>query len=217
MANRTRAIDEVHRAWHRKRVEIGGELRTNRLIGGASQRDVAEAIGVSASEVSRRERGDAPNVTAISLQDHAAAVGLRLALSLHPIGGRVRDSAQLKYAHRFLARVSDRFKRELEAVIPIAGDLRAVDIVLRAPGCVIAVEIITRLGDVQAQIRVARLKARDIGATRLILVIAATHANRRALQAARPALIGSWDLDTRAVMAALAEGRQPDHDAIVLI
>jgi len=217
MANRTRAVDEARRLWHQRRVSIGTDLRTARRTSGASQTDVGDAIGVSPSEVSRREHGNAPNVSALSLLEHAAAVGLRLAMTMHPIGGGVRDAAQLRSIHRLLERISDRFLRELEAVIPLPGDLRAVDVVLRATGCLIAAEVITRLGDVQAQIRLARTKARDIGATRLILVIAATHANRRALEDARPALTGSWDLDTRRVMAALAAGRQPDHDAIILI
>ena len=217
MANRTRAVDEARRSWHQLRVSIGADLRTRRHINGASQTDVGGAIGVSTSEISRREHGNAPHVSALSLCEHAAAVGLRVNLAMFPIGGGVRDAAQLKYTHRFLERVSDRFLRELEATIPLPGDLRAVDVVLRATGCLIAVEVITRLGDVQAQIRVARAKARDIGATRLILAVAGTRANRRALEEARPALTGAWDLDTRRVMAALVAGRQPDHDAVILI
>ena len=217
MASRTRAVDEARRSWHQRRVSLGSELRTSRLTSGASQRHVGVAIGLSASEISRREHGNAPNLSARSLSEHAAAVGLRLVITTYPIGGGIRDAAQLKYVHRLLERVSDRFLRELEAVVPLPGDLRAVDVVLRAAGCLIAVEVITRLSDVQAQIRLARHKARDIGATRLILAVAGTHANRRALDEARSALNGAWDLDTRRVMAALAAGRQPDHDALILL
>ena len=217
MANRTRAVDEARRSWHQRRVSLGGDLRTSRLMNGATQADIGAAIGVSASEISRREHGDAPNVSARSLSEQAAAVGLRLVITTYPAGGGVRDAAQLKYIHRFLDRVSDRFLRELEAVIPLPGDLRAVDVVLRSAGCLIAVEVITRLGDVQAQIRFARNKARDIGATRLVLAVAGTHANRRVLDEARSALNGAWDLDTRRAMATLAAGRQPDHDALILI
>lgn len=217
MPNRTRGVDEARRGWHQRRVSIGTDLRTHRLMAGASQTDVGSAIGVSASEVSRREHGNAPTVSALSMSEHAAAVGLRLVITMYPTGGGVRDAGQLRYTHRFLERVSDTFLRELEAPIPLPGDLRAVDVVLRATGCLIAVEVITRLGDVQAQVREARLKARDIGATRLVIVVAGTHANRRALELARPALTGAWDLDTRRVMAALSAGRQPDSDAIVLI
>ena len=134
MANRTtRAVDDARRQWHRRRIELSAELRSQRIVNGASQADVAGAIGCSASEVSRRERGEAPNVSALSLAEHAAAVGLRLVLTMYPAGGAVRDAAQIRVIHRFLARVSDRFVRELEAVIPLPGDLRAVDLVLRMP------------------------------------------------------------------------------------
>ena len=217
MANRTRAVDEARRSWHQRRLTLGSELRTNRLMNGATQAETGAAIGVSASEVSRRERGDASGVSVRSLVEHAAAVGLRLVITTYPTGGGVRDAAQLKYIHRFLERVPDTFLRELEAPVPLPGDLRAVDVVLRAAGCLIAVEVITRLGDIQAQIRSARNKARDIGATRLVLVVAGTHANRRALDEARSALHGAWDLDSRRVMAALRAGRQPANDALVLI
>ena len=203
--------------WYRRRAEIGAELRASRGMRGASQGAVALAVDASVSVISRRERGAAENVSVLALAEHAAAVGMRLAINLYPAGGGVRDEAQLRYIHRFVERVGDNFTPELEAVIPLPGDRRAVDVVLRAPGCVVAVEVITRLADVQAQVRAARLKARDIEATRLVIAIAATHANRRALEAARPALVGAWDLDSRRVLSALGNGRQPDRDAIILI
>lgn len=218
MTTRSRAVDAARRTWHHRRVEIGLELRVSRLTAGASQTAVGAAIGVSASEVSRRELGNAPRVTAASLCEHAAAVGLKLVFSMYPAGGAVRDEAQLRYIHRFLGRVSATFQRQLEAVIPLPGDLRAVDILLRAPGTVIAVEVITRLSDVQAQTRAAQLKARDVGATHLVIVIADTHANRRALDAARSALTaGGWDLDSRRVLRALGAGLPPERNAVVAI
>ena len=67
----------------------------------------------------------------------------------------------------------------------------------------------TRLADLQAQVRAAQLKARDIDATRLVIVATGTHANRRALADARPSLVQSFELDTRTVLAALAAGRDP--------
>jgi len=184
---------------------------------GASQAAVALAVDASASEISRRELGSAPNVSVLALAEHAAALGLKLAINLYPVGGGIRDEAQLRYIHRFLERVSDVFQHEIEAVIPLPGDLRAVDVLLRAPGCVVAVEVITRFSDSQAEVRAARMKARDIGATRLIIVLAATHANRRALEAARPALAGAFDMDSRRVLGALGAGQAPDRDAIIFI
>ena len=217
MANRTRAVDEARLAWDRRHVELGADLRIHRRILGATQRQVAHAIDSSPSEISRRERGRAPYATARSLAEHGAAVGLRLVITVHPTGAGVRDAAQLRFIERFMARVSPSFRPELEAPIPLPGDLRAIDIVLRAPGVLIAAEIVTRLGDIQAQIRLARQKARDIGATRLIIVVAGSHANRRVLDEARPALVGSWELDSRRVIGDLAAGRQPDRDAVITI
>ena len=81
----------------------------------------------------------------------------------------------------------------------------------------IAVEVITRLSDLQAQIRASQLKSRDIGATRLILAVAGTHANRRALNEARLTLVSSFDLDSRRIVAELAAGRDPGRDGIVVL
>ena len=217
MANRSRAVDEARRLWHRRQVELGAELRSQRLLFGATQEAVGAAIGVSRAEVSRRERGAAPYLSALSLCEHAAAVGLRVSVTTHPTGVALRDAAQLRYIRRFLDRIGAPWATELEAVIPLPGDLRAVDVVLRAAGLLVAVEVITRLTDLQAQLRLARLKARDIGATRLVIVVAGTHANRRVVDEARSALLGAWDLDARRVLATLAAGRQPDRDAIVLL
>lgn len=185
-------------------------------MAGVTQVRVGAAVGVSGAEICRRERGRT-SMRIADLVVHAAAVGLRVAVTTHPAGRGVRDEAQLRYLGRFLGRIGPGFTRELEAPVPLPGDPRAVDAVLRAPGVVIAVEVITRLTDVQAQVRAARLKGRDIGATRLILAIAGSRANRRAFEAARPALAPAFDLDTRRTIGALARSRQPDRDAIVLL
>jgi hypothetical protein len=94
--------------------------------------------------------------------------------------------------------------------------LRAIDVVLRGP-CVIAVEIVTRLADIQAVVRSARVKQRDFGAGRLIIVVAGTHANRRALAVARPTLGSSFEMDSQRVLALLRGGTDPGRDAIVVL
>lgn len=101
--------------------------------------------------------------------------------------------------------------------MPVASDLRAVDVLLTNASARIAVEVITRLADLQAQIRAVQLKARDVGATRLILVIAGTHANRRALADARGTLVASFELDSRRLLAQLTAGRDPGRDGIILL
>ena len=81
----------------------------------------------------------------------------------------------------------------------------------------IAVEVITHIRDVQAELRSAQLKQRDFGADRLVLVLAATHANRDALAAARPSLEVAFELDSQRVLRMLAAGKDPGRDAIVML
>lgn len=216
MATRTRSADLARHQWQRLMFELGDEFRTARHIMGLTLRQVGEAIGVSQSEVSRRELGKSPWMTFEEAAIHAAAVGLRLSAKLWPVGGGVRDAAQARYIAAFIARIGRSWKVTLEAAIDRPGDLRAVDILLVNGPHRIAVEVITRLADLQAQIRAAEQKARDIGATRLIIVVAATHANRRALVELRGTIVGAFDLDSRAVVASLASGRDPGRDALIL-
>lgn len=196
---------------------MGEELRRARRMIGLTQARLAAAIGVSQSEISRREAGAARRFTGEQIAEHAAAVGLRMSIKFWPVGGALRDEAQARYVAEFVRRVGHAWRVMLEAPIPIAGDLRAVDVLLRNGDVRIAVEVITQLADLQAQVRPAQLKARDIGATRLVLVVAGTRANREALAAARPSLVDSFDTDTRRVLADLARGADPGRDAIIVL
>ena len=217
MATRTRGTDEAARRLRRQLVELGGEVRSARRAVGVTQRTVATATHTSAARICRIEQGSVPGITLRQLTQVAAAVGLRLSCRAYPLGAPIRDAAQLVYIDRFLTRIGAGWGRQLEAPIPLPGDLRAVDIVLHGADCVIAVEVVTRLADVQAQLRAMTEKARDIGANRLIIVLAGTHSNRRALDAARGSLPGSFVIDTRGVMADLAAERDPRVNSIVLL
>lgn len=214
---RGRRFDEARHAWARSSARIGDELRTGRHILGLTLRELSAVIGVSKSEISRRELGKSRRLTGEKLAIHAAALGLRLSITLWPIGGGVRNSAQARYIAAFVARAGRRWRVTLEAPVPLPGDLRAADVLLRFDAMRIVVEVITKLADLQAQVRAAQAKARDLGATRLVLVVAATHANRSVLAATRGTLQDAFDLDSRRVMAELAAGRDPGRDAIVLL
>lgn len=101
--------------------------------------------------------------------------------------------------------------------MPQRGDLRAADAVLRMPGCTIHVEAITRIVDVQYQLRQAQVKRRDLGADRLLILAGASTANRAALRHAAPVLAAAFPLGTRATLMALRENRDPGSDAIVVL
>jgi len=217
MATRTRAIDEARRRWDRQRRDVGDALRAGRHVAGVSQAAVGRSIGLSQSEVSRRELGKARDLSARAMAVHAGAVGLRVSITLWPAGGAIRDVAQARYISSFVARVGRHWRTTLEAPVRQRGDLRAADILLSRGEVRIVVEVITRLADLQAQIRDVQLKARDLGGTRLVMVIAGTHANRRAVAAAAPALVSSFELNSARVMADLAAGRDPGRDALIVL
>jgi transcriptional regulator with XRE-family HTH domain len=186
-------------------------------MGGKTQRHVANQLGTSQSRVSIIERGGCSSATVLQLTRHAASVGLRLHIAAYPGGRRLLDAPQLGLLNRLRARLAAVWRWEQEVPIPIEGDLRAADARITAGGFAIVIEAITRLADVQAQTRAAQLKRRDLGAQRIILLLAATAANRRAVRDAGPALAAAFPIATRAALEALAAGRDPGGDSLLFL
>lgn len=197
--------------------DVGRELRIARIGAGLRQADVAARCGTSKAHVCRVEHARLATLSVAAISRHAAAVGLKPSVKLYPLGRRLLDGPQLELLKGFRARIHRAWKWETEVPVPIAGDLRSADCRLTLPGCVILVEAYTRLADWQAQSASAARKKRDLHADRLILLLAATHANRKAVSEAQPVTTGSFPLTTKAAMAALAEGRDPGADAIVFL
>jgi len=216
MANRITRIDEARLAARRLLVQQGLDLREARLASGLRQVDLARATGRSASGIGRAERGEAQRLAVLDLAGQAAAVGLRLSLSLYPAGGRLRDTRQLEMINRYRKRVaSGGWVVSFEAPSGGRGDLRAFDLVLARGPMRIGHEFVTRLRDVQAQLRPIQLKQRDSGIGRLVLVLAATRGNRCAAAEAGDILREVFPLSTKAVLGALARGRDPGANGLV--
>jgi hypothetical protein len=146
----------------------------------------------------------------------AAAVGLELAVSLHPDGDPVRDRGQLALIGRFRPRLHKALRWRTEVVMPIAGDLRSADGFIDGVGWDAVVEAEARLGDIQLVERRALAKKRDLGATRLILLVADTRHNRAVLRL-HPELRERFPIGTRACLRAVASGEDPGGDAIVVV
>lgn len=217
MATRRNQLHEatLTAQWNLQR--IGRELRLARITGGKTQRWIAAQIGTSQARISTVERGRCPSATVVQLGRHAGSVGLKLHMAVYPVGRRLLDGPQLALLNRFRARLADVWRWEQEVPIPIEGDLRAADARITAGDCAIAVEAITRLADVQAQTRAAQLKRRDLRTQRLIMLLAATRANRQAVREAGPAFLDAFPIATRAALTALATGRDPGGDALILL
>lgn len=217
MANRQSALQEASRAASWVLRLIGRELRVARILAGQTQKQVAAVLRKSTSHVSRVEHGLIRGLTMAQLHRHAAVVGLKPYVNLYPLIARPLDAAQLQLFERFHARIAASWKVTLEAPMPIRGDLRAADAVLTIPGCRCVVEIITRLADFQAQLRSARRKVRDLGADRLILVVAATPTNRRAVRDSGRAVEEAFPVRTKEALRSLAAGTDPGGDALILL
>ena len=217
MANRTRPIYEASRLARWQLAEIGRELRVARLSAGMRQVDVARLLGTSTSRICRVEHGQVKTLQLSALARHAAAVGLKPSVKLYPLGRRPLDRPQLELLGRFKRRLHPAWSWETEVAMPIAGDLRSGDCRIGIPRCSILVEAYTRLSDYQGQTASAERKKRDLGADRLILLIGASHANRRSMAAASSVAAGSFPLATKATLEALSAGRDPGADAIVFL
>lgn len=217
MPSRSNPIIDAARLTTWVLLEIGRELRLARVLAGMIQGQVAAAIGMSASYVSRIEAGKVRSASVEQLMRHAAAVGMKVYVKAYPGGRRPLDSAQLGLLEDFNARLHPNWSRQLEVVVPLPGDLRAADEVIRNASCSCAVEAITRFADVQAQTRSAHAKQRDIGTDRLILVVRGSHANRRMIHAAGPLLHETFPVGTRSALHALGAGRDLGGDCLILL
>ena len=100
--------------------------------------------------------------------------------------------------------------------MPVVGDLRAWDAVIRGPGWRIGVEAETVLDDLQALERRLALKRRDGDVDHVVLLVADTRRNRRALAGA-PAAFADLPMRTRDILAPLRDARDPGASGIVIL
>lgn len=212
-----RVLTRARSAARRLREVTGQAVRDARMASGLRMVDVGEAVGRSASWVSRVERGLVPNVTFDELVVLAAAVGLRLWATTYPAERAIRDAPQLELLRRFRSRIGALWRWSYEVVVPLPGDRRAADAVIRCGSVVVMIEAFTRLADAQAQFRALLIKARDMGLDRIVIVVADTHANRAALTVAADVVAANFPISTRSTLAALRAGRDPGANGIAFI
>lgn len=217
VANRERRLERAESYMRRDVAEAARELRQARLSAGLTLRQVASVIGVGRTTVLRCEQGLFPGPHPALLARHAAAVGLRARIKLYPGDGALRDAGQVALIRRFRERIGGVGRWAVEVPMPIPGDQRAVDAVLTLANGRIGLEFVIRLADCQAQLREAHLKQRDAGLERMLMVVKATHANRRALREAAPAIGESFPGTTRRLLMALAAGELPSTNGVILL
>jgi transcriptional regulator with XRE-family HTH domain len=210
-----RAMDRAKERATRLLVAVGRELRASRVARGLSQQHVASGVGISQALLSLIERGLHPTVTVELLTRTAEAVGLDLSLKTYPGGEPIRDAAHAKLLERFRNLTGDAWTWAAEVPLPISGDRRAWDRLLRGAGVVIGVEAETRPTDMQELQRRLALKKRDGQVDRLILVMPNSDWCRRLLRLND--LEAMFPVPGKVALRALVEGRDPGGDAIVLV
>ena len=145
-----------------------------------------------------------------------AAVGLDVRLRAYPAGDPIRDAGQQRLLERFRVRLHPSLRWSTEVRLSMEGDLRAWDGMIRGDAWRLPVDAETVLDDIQALERRLSLKLRDDRADHVILLVADTPRNRRALAAA-PAAFRDLPLRTREVLHALGRGADPGTSGIVLL
>lgn len=185
-----------------------------------SLRDAAAASGASYSQLWRFERGELQQVNIADVGAWCAVVGLDLSLRAYPAGDPIRDRAQLALLERLRARLHPSLRWRTEVPLPIERDLRAWDADIRGTSPArwrARVEAETRIADGQALERRLTLKLRDDPHGHVILLVSETRANRQAMGRLRDGLRQTLPADTREILTALADGRDPTTSGIVIL
>lgn len=216
MPVRERVVAAGTRRGERLNRMIGQEIRNGRRMAGVSQEDLGAAAGLSGSEVCRVEHGQAPWLTVIHASELLSAVGLDLWGKVYPAGPPLRDVAHLRLLADFEARLAASVQCQREWPIPNDRTGRAIDLLLTGIPKRTGVEAETVLNDLQALERDLNLKQRDASLERMILLVRGSKRNREILRAA-DALRRAFPLQTRTVLTALGEGRDPGGSGIVIL
>jgi hypothetical protein len=104
--------------------------------------------------------------------------------------------------------------------LPIGGDLRAWDAEIRGAQPHLwraRVEAETKITDGQALERRLALKRRDDPGGHLVLLVADTAANRRAVASLGGGLSAAFPTSSRSILRALGEGHEPPGSGIVFM
>jgi transcriptional regulator with XRE-family HTH domain len=198
-------------------IDLAREIGITRRAAGLSQSEAGRVVGMSHSEWGRIERGDLEAVTFDQIARAGAAVGLKLWARLYPDGDPIRDAAHARLLERLRSCVRPPLEWRPEVRLPDDSD-RSWDSGIAPPNELIGVEAETRITDGQSTWRKVQSKRADDPRVRhVILLVADTRNNRRAMALIRASLRGELPLDTRAVLRALREGVSPGASGIVFL
>lgn len=195
----------------------GSEIRHARMDRGLSAAAVARAARLSTASVSRIERGLVPRVSVYDLARLHAVVGLELSVRSYPAGQPIRDFAHGSLLADFHRRLHRSIRWSIEVPLPITGDPRAWDAVVRADDWVYGVEAETAPRDAQALVRRLQLKARDGRVDGVLLILRRTVQTGRFLHEAGHLVRAAFPADGARALELLRAGVDPGGSAVIVV
>jgi transcriptional regulator with XRE-family HTH domain len=196
------------------------ELATVPMTLGVSQRAMAQELGWSQSRLWRMEAGKSDEVSVKALCEMASVLGLEASFGLHPLGDPIRDKGQQALGYRLNARLAPVWRVTNETLLPMPGDLRSWDKLLRLtvePHQRVGVDLETRIRDIQALVRRTRLRERDGGVDRILLVLSDSATNRRLVDELRDSLGSDYATSTRLLLRGLRAGSPLPGSGVIVI
>lgn len=218
MATRETRLNRGRRRGESLTRRLVNELVVARQSRNISQRRLAAELHRSQSELWRLEHVEPlRRISLVDLAEVASALGLELAASLYPVGDPIRDKGHIALLGRFRALLSPAYRVTAETPLPLPGDRRSWDLLLRLDGTLIGVECETRVRDGQALVRHIRERERDGGVDHVVLILAESAANRRLLPQLREMLGDRFATPARVALACLRSGTPLPGSAVLLV
>lgn len=220
MANRESRLQRGRRRGRALQARALSELRDRRVTLGVGQPAMARELGCSQSQVWRLEAGQV-DASLMRLSEMASVLGLELSVGLHELGDPIRDKGQLAVGKRLAAILSPRWAVTSETLLPMPGDLRSWDRLLRLTGAqprhLVGADLETRIRDIQALVRRTRPRERDGNVDAILLVLSDSSTNRRLVHELREALGPGYATAPRLLLGALRAGSALVGSGVVLI
>jgi transcriptional regulator with XRE-family HTH domain len=184
---------------------------------GLSLAEVARAVALSVSEVSKIERGLVARVSVYDPSRLHAVVGLELSLKSYPSGQPIRDAAHIVLLTDFRRSLHRSLRWTVEVPLPISGDRRSWDAVIWGDGWRFGVEAETAPRDFQSVTRRTQLKARDARVDGVLLVLRRTVQTRRFIAEAGSLLPEAFPVNGARAQELLRAGVSPGGNAVIVL
>jgi hypothetical protein len=178
---------------------------------------VARSASISVTELSRIERGLAPWASLLVLAQLCAIVGLDLAARAYPGGAPIRDARHAALLEKFHSLLHPDLSWASEVPLPIPGDHRAWDGLVRGSGWRYGAEAELNPADGQALLRRLNLKIRDGGVDGVILLLRDTRQSRQLRRELHAELAAHFPVPGRRTVKLLGGGFDPGGSSIVVL